>query len=96
MPAIPGDVNEDDLVSGNYDVEFDNGWRKSVSLSALQRSGRIDKATIDKYLDGDITKDALDEILKPSLHGEEPLAGIVMIDTGEKKLIFDKPVNGSS
>lgn len=94
MPAIPGDVNEEDLVSGNYDVEFDNGWRKSVSLSALQRSGRIDKATIDKYLDGDITKDALDEILKPSLHGEEPLAGIVMIDTGEKKSIFKAAKEG--
>ena len=46
LPPLPEDVPEDELVSGNYDVEFENGWRKSVSLSQLQRSGRVDKASV--------------------------------------------------
>ena len=46
LPPLPEDVPEDELVSGNYDVEFENGWRKSVSLSQLQRSGRVDKACV--------------------------------------------------
>ena len=85
---------EDELVSGNYDVEFENGWRKTVSLSQLQRSGRVDKSTIDKYLDGDITKDTLEELLRPALHGTEPISGIVMLDTGEKKSIFKAAKEG--
>ena len=94
MPSIPDDVSDKDLVEGNYDVEFINGWRKPVSLSALQRSGRIDKSTIDKYLDGDMTKEKLEEVLQPFLFGAEPLAGIVMMDTGEKKSIFKAAKEG--
>ena len=65
-----------------------------VPLSQLQRSGRVDKSTIDKYLDGDITKDSLEELLRPALHGTEPISGIVMLDTGEKKSIFKAAKEG--
>ena len=54
-------------------------------------SGKISetlKATIDKFLDGDLSKDSLADLLKPALHGDEPISGIVMTDTGEKKSIF--------
>ena len=54
----------------------------------------FEKSTIDKYLDGDITKDSLEELLRPALHGIEPISGIVMLDTGEKKSIFKAAKEG--
>ena len=60
-------------------MELENGWRRQVKLSALQRTRLIDRRTIDKYLVGDISKEELVSSLKTYLDGEEPIAGMFFI-----------------
>ena len=94
IPPIPDDVPESEIVLGADDVELDNGWRRQVKLSALQRTRLIDRTTIEKYLVGDMSKEELQGALKSYLDGEEPIAGIVMMDTGEKKSIYKAAKEG--
>ena len=94
IPPIPDDVPEEEIISGADDIELENGWRRNVKLSALQRTRLIERATIDKYLVGDISRSELVSSLNPFLIGEEPIAGIVMMDTGEKKSIYKAAKEG--
>ena len=94
IPPLPEDVVESEIVAGADDVELENGWRRHVKLSALQRTRLIDRRTVDKYLVGDISKEELVSSLKTYLDGEEPIAGIVMMDTGEKKSIYKAAKEG--
>ena len=94
IPPIPDDVAESEIVAGADDVELENGWRRKVKLSALQRTRLIDRSTVEKYLVGDISKEELMSSLKQYLDGEEPIAGIVMMDTGEKKSIYKAAKEG--
>ncbi|CAG5097308.1 Oidioi.mRNA.OKI2018_I69.XSR.g15017.t2.cds [Oikopleura dioica] len=87
IPEMPG-IDESDIISGADDVEINNGWRRKVKLSSLQRSGIIKRDQINDFLIGDISKDKLENQYSRWLKGEEPIAGILFPDTGLKKSIF--------
>ncbi|CBY34044.1 unnamed protein product [Oikopleura dioica] len=87
IPEMPG-IDESDIISGADDVEVSNGWRRTVKLSSLQRSGIIKREQINDFLIGDISKDKLQHQYVRWLKGEEPIAGILFPDTGLKKSIF--------
>nr|XP_026689825.1 plectin-like isoform X2 [Ciona intestinalis] len=71
------------------DVHFTSGWKRRVTLDDLYKAGVVDETTLEQIEAGKIEESSIENSLKLYLVGEEPIAGLIMSDTGEKISIYD-------
>ena len=78
-----------------YDGEtIQGGWRMDVKLTDLLLLGIIDADKADKIAAEHGDKPKILESLKPYLVGENPIAGVIVTESGEKKSIFKSAKEG--
>ena len=79
------EVTETRTVKREKEVEFETGFQGKATLSSLEDAGLITHKQGDQLEAGDLTAEDLDLQLRPWLFcGEEPVAGIILEETGEK------------
>ncbi|CAG5094889.1 Oidioi.mRNA.OKI2018_I69.XSR.g13937.t1.cds [Oikopleura dioica] len=79
------EIEQSTVTQRENDVKFDTGFKGQANLSSLEGSGLITKDQADKLELGDLLPSDLDLQLRPWLFcGEEPVAGVILEETGEK------------
>merc|ERR1719427_2111065 len=62
---------------------FTSGWNKQVSVFDLVSAGILQQNTIDQLETGEIEEHEVEKSIKQYLVGEEPVAGVIITETGE-------------
>uniref|UniRef100_H2ZEN3 Uncharacterized protein n=1 Tax=Ciona savignyi TaxID=51511 RepID=H2ZEN3_CIOSA len=70
-------------------IHFTSGWKRQVSLNDLFKAGVVTESTVTKIETGELEQADVEKSLKLYLVGEEPIAGLIMSDTGEKISIYN-------
>ena len=76
------------------DVAIQGGWRLDVKLTDLLRFGLIDTKTADQLMEENEDKSRYLKHIKPFLEGENPIAGVLVSESGEKKSIYKSAKEG--
>ena len=95
-------LNSPDLQNENAKPEWEKykgktikgGWRLDVKLADLLRMGLIDSKIADQIIKGNATNPDVSGRLKPYLEGDNPIAGVLISESGEKKSIFKSAKEG--
>jgi len=76
------------------DASIQGGWRLDVKLTDLLRFGLIDTETADILSKEQGDKSNILDNLKQYLQGEDPIAGVIVSESGEKKSIYRSAKEG--
>ena len=71
------------------DVIFHSGWRKLVKLVDLINARLVSEKTAEQLEAGEIEEKDVADDLQRYLNGYEPIAGLLLMDTGEKMSFYD-------
>ncbi|XP_076801092.1 uncharacterized protein LOC143445698 [Clavelina lepadiformis] len=75
------------------EIVFKSGWRKMVRLLDLIQAKLVNEGTVKKLEDGSVNEEEVADDLSQYLCGKEPIAGILMMETGEKMSLNDASKN---
>ena len=98
------DANDDYVIKPEWEkykgVTLCGGWRAEVQLVDLLRLELISMDVADEVMErkrglgDDVDDSCIHDALTPYLLGESPIAGILILETGEKKTIFKSAKEG--
>ena len=71
------------------DISFQSGWRKMVKLVDLVKARLVSEETVKKLENGEIQENDVAKDLRKYLEGDEPVAGLLLMETGEKMSFHD-------
>jgi len=76
------------------EITFTTGWRKQCKLSDLLEAGLISETLIQNIENGLLLLPTVEEKLQQWLHGTSPVAGLLIIQTGEKMSLYSAAKRG--
>ncbi|CAK8694512.1 unnamed protein product [Clavelina lepadiformis] len=71
------------------DIVFQSSWRKPVKLEDLIAARLITDQTVEALESGELEESKVAENLRQHLRGDEPIAGLLLMETGEKMSLYD-------
>ena len=76
------------------DITFTTGWRKQCHLEDLLEAGLISESKVKRIESGHLLEAEAENDLAQWLHGTSPIAGLLIIQTGEKMSLYSAAKRG--
>ena len=85
-------VNQQEIrkvVISREEITFTSGWRRTVKLTDLMQARLVGEETVEKLEYGQVELNKIAEDLKQYLKGNEPIAGVQMMDSNSKLSLYE-------